>query len=63
MLDLAGMRIDLSVLMTDMLIGCCGTLPLQYRVTPPVEYRVNHLLANLGWVGLDLGCSTILLRQ
>ena len=24
---------------------------------------MTHLLANLGWVDLDLGCSTILLRQ
>ena len=27
------------------------------------EYRVAHLLANLGWVDLDLRCSTILLGQ
>ena len=26
-------------------------------------YRVSHLLANLGWVALDLGCSAILLQQ
>ena len=26
-------------------------------------YREFHLLANLGWVDLDLGCSTILLGQ
>ena len=26
-------------------------------------YRVIHLLANLGWVYLDLGCSTVLLGQ
>ena len=24
-------------------------------------YRVTHLVANLGWVDFDLGCSTILL--
>ena len=23
-------------------------------------YRVRHLLANLGWVDFDMGCSTIL---
>ena len=28
-----------------------------------VVYRVTHLLANLGWVELDLGCSTTLLGQ
>ena len=26
-------------------------------------YRVTHLVANLGWVDLDLECSTILLGQ
>ena len=26
-------------------------------------YRVTHLVANLGWVDLDLGCSNILLGQ
>ena len=26
-------------------------------------YRVRHLVANLGWVDFDLGCSTILLGQ
>ena len=26
-------------------------------------YRVTHLVANLGWVDFDLGCSTILLGQ
>ena len=26
-------------------------------------YRVGHLLADLGWVDLDLECSTILLGQ
>ena len=26
-------------------------------------YREFHLLANLGWVDFDLGCSTILLGQ
>ena len=25
------------------------------------QYRVTHLVAILGWVDLDLGCSTILL--
>ena len=28
-----------------------------------IHYRVTHLLADLGWVDLDLGCSTILLWQ
>ena len=28
-----------------------------------LEYREFHLLANLGWVDFDLGCSTILLGQ
>ena len=27
------------------------------------EYRVTHLVANLGWVDFDLGCCTILLGQ
>ena len=27
------------------------------------DYREFHLVANLGWVDLDLGCSTILLGQ
>ena len=27
------------------------------------QYRVTHLLANLGWIDLDLGCSTTLLGQ
>ena len=27
------------------------------------NYRVTHLVANLGWVDFDLGCSTILLGQ
>ena len=27
------------------------------------EYRVTHLVANLGWVDFDLGCSTVLLGQ
>ena len=31
---------------------------MQYNV-----YRVAHLVANLGWIDLDLGCSTILLGQ
>ena len=26
-------------------------------------YRVGHLVVQLGWVDLDLGCSTILLGQ
>ena len=26
-----------------------------------VVYRVTHLLANMGWVGLDFGCSTLCL--
>ena len=26
-------------------------------------YRATHLVANLGWVDFDLGCSTILLGQ
>ena len=26
-------------------------------------YRVGHLLADLGWVDLDLECSTIMLGQ
>ena len=26
-------------------------------------YRVDHLLANLGWVDLDLECSNVLLGQ
>ena len=28
-----------------------------------VTHRVTHLVANLGWVDFDLGCSTILLGQ
>ena len=28
-----------------------------------IAYRVTHLVANLGWVDFDLGCSTILLGQ
>ena len=28
-----------------------------------ILYRVTHLVANLGWVDYDLGCSTILLGQ
>ena len=28
-----------------------------------VQYRVGHLLADLGWVDLDLECSTIMLGQ
>ena len=27
------------------------------------RYRVSHLLADLGWVDSDLGCSTTLLGQ
>ena len=27
------------------------------------NYRVTHLVANLGWVDFDLGCSTILFGQ
>ena len=27
------------------------------------KYRVGHLLADLGWVDLDLECSTIMLGQ
>ena len=27
------------------------------------QYRVGHLLADLGWVDLDLACSTIMLGQ
>ena len=27
------------------------------------KYSVTHLVANLGWVDFDLGCSTILLGQ
>ena len=26
-------------------------------------YRASHVLEDLGWVDLDLGCSTILLGQ
>ena len=29
----------------------------------PGNYRVTSLVANLGWVDLDLGCSTTLLGQ
>ena len=28
-----------------------------------MEYRVTHQVRKLGWDGLDLGCSTILLGQ
>ena len=28
-----------------------------------VQYRASHVLEDLGWVDLDLGCSTILLGQ
>ena len=38
--------------------GCCD-------IIIPISdmYRVTHLLANLGWVDFDLGCSTILFGQ
>ena len=29
--------------------------------SPKLHYRVGHLVVQLGWVDLDLGCSTILL--
>ena len=36
--------------------GCPGKVHL-------LNYRVSHVLEDLGWVDLDLGCSTILLGQ
>ena len=33
------------------------------QTTSPTLYREFHLVANLGWVDLDLGCSTMLLGQ
>ena len=42
-------------------------IPLGIELIQPESvlflYRVTHLVANLGWVDLDLGCSTILLGQ
>ena len=48
--------------------GNVGHLPRGYCIEMDEEgtrtpYREFHLLANLGWVELDLGCSTILLGQ
>ena len=34
-----------------------------YLVNQHIKYRVTHQVANLGWVDLDLGCSTILVGQ
>ena len=33
----------------------------EYKIGYEPKYRVGHLLADLGWVDLDLGCSTIML--
>ena len=43
-------------------------IPVPTEITQKVHlishlYRVGHLLADLGWVDLDLECSTIMLRQ
>ena len=35
--------------------------PARILFVPTANYKVSHLLANLGWVALDLGCSAILL--
>ena len=37
--------------------------PKENREGKRMDYREFHLLANLGWVDFDLGCSTILLGQ
>ena len=44
----------------------CGTGENQSMATKTrgkrkLDYRVTHLLANLGWVDFDLGCSTLCL--
>ena len=36
--------------------------PLTVRISSQ-KYRLTHLVANLGWVDFDLGCSTALLGQ
>ena len=41
-------------------------LPTESAKSPHTHhkyYRVTRLVANLGWVDFDLGCSTILLGQ
>ena len=48
--------------------GKCTTVRCSRDFSVPsvhieIKYRVTHLVANLGWVDLDLGCSTILLGQ
>ena len=43
---------------TQSFLECCRISGL--TVPQRGVYRVTHLLANLGWVDFDLGCSTIL---
>ena len=40
-----------------------SNLNLTVKRNIPGGYRVTHLVANLGWVDFDLGCSTNLLGQ
>ena len=40
--------------------GAHGELNVSPMARP---YRMGHLVVQLGWVDLDLGCSTILLGQ
>ena len=35
----------------------------RFQTRPCYEYRVSHLVADLGWVDLDLGCPTTLPGQ
>ena len=50
----------LKALVTTETNGFELTLPFLSSIGFKHYYRVTHLLADLGWVDLDLGCSTIL---
>ena len=57
-----------AVVVTDVFFLRACHLAENARVAAAVEvereiYRVGHLVVQLGWVDLDLGCSTILLGQ
>ena len=44
-------------------VECHTRYDTKCHVKYETDYRVGHLLADLGWVDLDLECSTIMLGQ
>ena len=49
--------------MKTQLYDVCTMIAIQSVQDKVPWYRVSHLLANLGWVDVDLGCSITLLGQ